>query len=88
MELTKIDKKDLVYPMPELLVWWPMVGLDDDFEPTGEIEGGCWVLCEPDANLNFTCPEEASAEWSGASSEFIEQPTEFYLMPERESTIN
>lgn len=66
----------------DVLVWWPIVKLDDDDMPTMEVERGCWIVTQWMGNC-WNEPEflEAMGSWFGDDCCYASEPTHWLPIP-------
>lgn len=66
----------------DVLVWWPIVKLDDDGDLTTEVEGGHWVVTQYDGS-GWDEPDymEGMGSWFGDDSCYASEPTHWLPVP-------
>lgn len=69
-------------PMTDVLVWWPIVKLDEDGDPTDEIVGGCWIISE-DQGGYWIEPEVMTAigDHMGDDHTYADKPSHWMPLP-------
>lgn len=68
--------------MTDVLVWWPIVKLDEDGDPTDEIVGGCWIISE-DQGGYWIEPEVMNAigDHMGDDHTYADKPSKWLPLP-------
>lgn len=68
--------------MTDVLVWWPIVKLDDDGEPTDEVVDGQWLISEDQGNY-WIEPDVMNAigDHLGDDFTYAAQPTQWMPLP-------
>ncbi len=69
-------------PMTDVLVWWPIVKLDQDGEATDEIVDGCWIISE-DQGGYWIEPEVMNAigDHMGDDHTYADMPSHWMPLP-------
>jgi hypothetical protein len=70
--------------MTDVLVWWPIVKLDEDGGPTDEIVDGCWIISE-DQGGHWIEPEVMNAigDHMGDDHTYADKPSHWMPLPAR-----
>lgn len=70
--------------MADVLVWWPIVKLDENGDPTDEIVDGCWIISE-DQGGYWIEPEVMNAigDQMGDDHTYADKPSHWMPLPAR-----